>query len=184
MAEVMTRRGFSWAVLSLVLFGTCFVLPASAEPGNDNRPPDVGHCQNLQVPPGHKVAFDVYAEGVQIYRWNGTSWVFLGPEAVLYAGIEANGVVGTHYVGPTWESNSGSYVIGAVLERCTPNPNAIPWLLLGAVESDGPGIFDGVTYIQRVNTEGGLAPSVPGDFLGDVARVPYTAEYFFYRLHK
>jgi Protein of unknown function (DUF3455) len=53
--------------------------------------------------------------------------------------------------------------------------------LLGAVKSDGPGIFDGVTYIQRVNTVGGIAPADPGDFLGEEARVPYTADYFFYR---
>jgi hypothetical protein len=184
MSEIITQRVFSWANLALLLFGMSFVLPASAEPGNDNRAPALGHCQNLKVPPGHKVAFYAYAEGVQNYSWNGTSWVFLGPEAVLYANTEADGVVGTHYIGPTWESNSGSYVVGAVLERCTPNLNAIPWLLLGAVESDGPGIFDGVTYIQRVNTVGGLAPTGPGELVGDVARVPYTAEYFFYRRHK
>jgi hypothetical protein len=102
----------------------------------------------------------------------------------LYANVNANGVVGTHYAGPTWESNSGSYVVGAVEIRCTPDPDAIPWLRLRAVESDGPGIFHRVTYIQRVNTVGGLAPSEPGEFPGDVARVPYTADYFFYRQHK
>lgn len=183
MAKIIARRFINGANLALFLIGISCVLPARAEPGNDNRSPALGPCQNLQVPQGHKVAFYAYAEGVQIYGWNGTSWVFLGPEAVLYAGAEANGVVGTHYFGPTWESNSGSYVRGAVLQRCTPNPNAIPWLLLRAVESDGPGPLDGVTYIQRVNTVGGLAPSGPGELPGDVARVPYTAEYFFYR-HK
>ena len=46
----------------------------------------------------------------------------------------------------------------------------------------GPCIFNGVSFIQRVNTVGGgLAPSDPGGLLGEVARVPYTAEYFFYR---
>jgi hypothetical protein len=53
--------------------------------------------------------------------------------------------------------------------------------LLRAVDSDGPGIFDGVTYIQRVNTVGGIAPAAPGNFPGEQARVPYTADYFFYR---
>jgi hypothetical protein len=92
-----------------------------------------------------------------------------------------NEIVGIHYGGPTWESASGSYVVAAVIDRDTPNPDAIPWLLLGAVDSDGPGIFDGTTYIQRVNTVGGLAPAAPGDFPGDQARVPYTADYYFYR---
>jgi hypothetical protein len=56
--------------------------------------------------------------------------------------------------------------------------------LLGAVSSEGPGIVHRVTYIQRVNTVGGLAPADPGDVPGEVARVPYTAEYFFYRAHR
>ena len=159
------------------------VAPAGADPGNDHRAPDLGDCQNLQVPAGNKVAFHVYAEGVQIYRWNGTSWAFVAPEAVLFAGDEDDDPVGTHYAGPTWESNSGSKVVGKVLERCTPDLDAIPWLLLEAVSSEGPGIFDGVTYIQRLYTVGGKAPADPGDFSGEEVRVPYTAEYFFYRAH-
>jgi hypothetical protein len=38
-----------------------------------------------------------------------------------------------------------------------------------------------VTYIQRVNTVGGKAPTVSGGVAGEMARVPYTAEYFFYK---
>jgi hypothetical protein len=184
MAEIIARRAIQSAILGLFLLGLGLVVPVRAENGNDNRAPDLGDCQDLQVPAGHKVAFYAYAEGVQVYRWNGTSWVFLGPEAVLYAGPEDDDVVGTHYAGPTWETNSGSYVVGAVEIRCTPNPDAIPWLRLKAVDSDGPGVLDGVTYIQRVNTVGGLAPSEPGELPGDVARVPYTADYYFYRQHQ
>ena len=154
---------------------------AGAASAGGNRAVDLGACQNLQVPAGSKLAFHVYASGVQIYRWTGTSWAFVGPEAVLTADAGGNGVVGIHYGGPTWESNSGSKVIGTLLQPCTPDPNAIPWLLLGAVRTEGPGIFERVTFIQRVNTVGGNAPSSPGSFAGEEARVPYTTEYFFYR---
>jgi hypothetical protein len=167
------------AALALLLLA--LVAPVGANSGDDNRAPDLGDCQELQVPEGNKVAFSAYAEGVQIYRWNGTSWVFVRPEALLFAGDADDDPVGIHYAGPTWESASGSTVVGSVLERCTPDPDAIPWLLLEAVDSEGPGIFDGVTFIQRVNTVGGLAPADPGDFPGKVVRVPYTADYFFYR---
>jgi hypothetical protein len=169
---------------ALALFGLAcvgLVAPALAEPGNDNRAPDLGNYPELKAPAGHKVAYSTYAEGVQIYTWSGTSWVFQKPEAVLYRG---NGVVGIHYGGPTWESNSGSYVVGMVDKRATPDPDAIPWLLLVAVDSDGPGIFSRVTHIQRVNTVGGLAPVGPGEFVGEIARVPYTADYFYYRKHR
>jgi hypothetical protein len=170
-------------LVALALLLLTLVAPAEAKPDNDNRAPNLGDCQNLQVPAGNKVAFHVYAEGVQIYHWNGTSWAFVAPEAVLSADAGFKGIVGIHYAGPTWESNSGSKVVGAVLERCTPDPDAIAWLLLEAVSTEGPGIFHRVTFIQRVNTVGGNAPTEPGDFVGEEARVPYTTEYFFYRAH-
>jgi Protein of unknown function (DUF3455) len=135
----------------------------------------------LQILTGDKVAFHVYALGVQIYRWNGTSWVFVAPEARLFADAEYHGEVGIHYVGPTWESHSGGKVIASRLEGCTPDPTAIPWLLLQTVSTEGPGIFDRVTYIHRVNTTGGLAPTDPGPFIGAEEEVPYAAEYYFYR---
>src|SRR5262249_47684332 len=104
--------------------------------------------------------------------------------AVLFADAGDNGAVGTHYAGPTWETNSSSKVVGMVLERCTPDPDAIPWLLLEAVFDEGPGILARVTFIQRVNTLGGKAPTDPGNVPGELARVPYAAEYFFYRPHR
>jgi hypothetical protein len=171
-------RGMLAAMAAILFAGNA---GADTNPSNGRPGPDLGICQRLQVEEGNKVAFHVYAEGVQIYRWNGTSWIFIAPEAVLFADIGQNGAVGFHYAGPTWESKSGSKVVGLVLDRCTSDPEAIPWFLLTGVSSEGPGVLHGVTFIQRVNTVGGLAPSDPGDSVGETARVPYTAEYFFYR---
>jgi hypothetical protein len=149
----------------------------------DNRAPDLPSplCDRLHVPTGDKVAFHVYALGVQIYRWNGTSWEFVAPAARLFADANYHGEVGIHYAGPTWESHSGGKVIATRLEGCTPDPTAIPWLKLQTVSTEGPGIFDRVTYIQRVNTTGGLAPTDPGPSIGAEVEVPYSAEYYFYR---
>ena len=150
--------------------------------GNDHtkRTVDLGACQNLQVPAGSKLVMRVYARGVQIYHWNGASWIFDAPLAVLSADAGFSSTVGTHYAGPTWESMSGGTVVGTVLERCTPDADAVAWLLLGTV-AEGPGIFHRVKFIQRVNTAGGIAPSEPGAYAGQEARVPYTTEYIFYR---
>ena len=156
-------------------------LPATrVSAANAGRVADLGSCQNLRPPEGSKLVFRVYATGVQIYHWNGSGWTFDGPDAVLSADAKGKSTVGIHYAGPTWESNSGGIVKGTVIERCTPDPNAIAWLLLGAV-AEGPGVFHRVTHIQRVNTVGGNAPAAPGSFVGEEARVPYTTEYFFYR---
>ena len=179
-ASATCRRTLCGTLAALALLLLALVAPAGADPG-DGRLPDLGDCQILQVPEGNEVAFHVYAEGVQIYRWNGSSWVFSRPEAVLFANTGEDGAVGIHYVGPTWESVSGSIVVGQVLQRCTPDPNAIPWLLLRAVHTEGPGIFHEVTFIQRLYTVGGIAPTYLGGSVGEEARVPYTAEYFFYR---
>ena len=153
---------------------------ATASNVNENREPDLGSCQNLRPPTGSTLAYHVYAEGVQIWHWTGTAWAFDGPSALLYADAEGKGVVGTHSFGPTWTSLSGGKVEGTLLDRCSPNPNAIPWLVLSAV-SEGPGVFDGVIAIQRLYTTGGIAPSNAGSFVGEEARVPYSTEYFFYR---
>ena len=47
--------------------------------------------------------------------------------------------------------------------------------------SEGPGVFQRVSLIHRVNTVGGIAPSYSGNSVGEEARVPYTIEYVFYR---
>ena len=171
---------FALPAVASLLFASAAVLLA----GNDNRAPEVPAA--LQVASGNKVHFHAYAVGVQIYTATVSPtdpakfvWTFKAPEAVLF---DADGdVVGLHYAGPTWESESGSKVVGARLAGATVNASAIPWLLLQAKSTEGPGIFARATYIQRVNTVGGLAPATAPTQAGQEARVPYTAEYFFYR---
>lgn len=138
-------------------------------------------CDSVQVPQDTIMAFHAYALGVQTYRWNGTAWAFVAPTAVLYADAGFHGQIGTHSAGPTWTSNSGSRVVATRVAGCSPDPNSIAWLKLAAVSSDGPGIFEGVTFVQRVNTLGGLAPSSPGTSVGDLVDIPYMAEYLFFR---
>jgi hypothetical protein len=122
---------------------------------------------------------------VQIYKWNVVTqkWDLFGPQAGLFAEENYFGEIGSHYVGPKWESKSGSKVEAQRVlgTGCTPDPTAIAWLLLKKVRTEGNGIFSAVTFIQRVNTTGGLAPSTPGTVDGETSESPYTAEYYFYR---
>ena len=171
-------------VLMLGNAGLANAFNPAVRPADEIQPPMLPPActTNLQVQAGSEVAFHVYAIGVQIYRWNGTAWVFVAPSANLYANDSYHGNVGTHYAGPTWESNSGSKVIGRRTGDCTPDPSAIAWLRLDMASTDGPGIFSNVTQILRVNTTGGLIPATPGLTVGQDARVPYTAEYYFYKM--
>jgi hypothetical protein len=180
---LITRLKRAIALAVLFTFAGLAHTRAAQPADNDNRAPDLppNICASLQAPAGNEVAFHAYALGVQVYKWNGTAWAFVGPVANLFADHNYRGQVGTHYGGPTWESNSGSKVIAKRVADCSPNPSAIPWLRLEAVSTEGPGIFNGVTFVQRVNTTGGTAPASPGSFVGEESRVPYTAEYYFYR---
>lgn len=149
----------------------------------DRRAPELPSpsCDTLDVPAGHRVSARLYASGVQIYQWDGDAWAFVAPEAGLFADPHHRGSVGIHYGGPTWEARDGSQVIAVPEARCTPFPDAIPWLRLRAVATSDHGRFARVTYILRVNTLGGLAPAEAGTYVGEEARVPYTAEYYLYR---
>jgi hypothetical protein len=74
-------------------------------------------------------------------------------------------------------------VVGALQQQAaSPDPGAIPWLLLKAKSNEGTGTFSKVTYIQRVDTAGGKAPSDGCDqaHADAEARVDYTAYYYFY----
>jgi hypothetical protein len=173
--------------LFVLLAAALLALPAAqaARADEGGRTPDLppSLCESIRVEAGHEVAFHTYAVGVQVYRWNGSAWAFVEPVANLFADKGFRGQVGTHYAGPTWESNSGSRVVARRVAGtgCAPDAGAIPWLKLEAVTTDGPGIFGGVTFIQRTNTTGGNAPAEPGTTVGQEARIPYTAEYYFYR---
>jgi hypothetical protein len=104
----------SW---SLVAFAAAVVLagcedetalgPAERPAIAASRGVDLGECDHLAAPQGSKLVFHAYAEGVQIYQWDGTTWAFRGPSANLYANAGGTGLIGTHYAGPTWESNGG-----------------------------------------------------------------------------
>ena len=162
------------------LFGSLEPADQNAR-GEDDRAPRVP--ADIAVPTNNRVYFHGFAVGVQMYTWDGASWGAAVPEATLF---DAQGhVVATHFKGPTWQSNSGSRVVGAVVQpTAIVDPNAIPWVLLRAATTEGPGIFAHATFIHRVNTVGGKSPSVDGTMIGQVARVPYTADYFFYRKSK
>ena len=179
----MTKTTRQWMMRSLVAAATV-VLAGCAEnepTGPVAQASVLQTCSNLNVPAGSELLERLFARGVQIYRWNGTSWTFVAPSAELFPNAKSNKVIGTHYAGPTWESVSGSKVVGSLIDRCPVDANSIPWLLLGAVSVQGSGMFNGTTHIQRLNTVGGVAPSTPGNSVGEIANVPYTTEYYFYR---
>jgi len=143
--------------------------------------------ENLKAPDAEAVVLKAVGKGKQIYSCqakagsDGFEWALARPDAALWN--EQGERIGKHYAGPTWEATDGSKVTGQVQERANaPVGGAVPWLLLKAKSAQGTGTFERVTYIQRVNTIGGVAPSVGCDkeHAGAQAAIEYEADYYFY----
>ncbi len=145
----------------------------------------------IAVPSGNKLAFTLHGSGLQHYECRAKAgvagsydWVFTAPEAALYDRSDA--IVGRHYGGPTWEYGDDSKVTGKVIaETPAPDSNAgnIAWLLLQGTPVSRGGVLNGVTYIQRVNTDGGVAPTelCSAATAGTKKGVRYSADYLFYK---
>jgi hypothetical protein len=151
--------------------------------------PGLAAAQDAIAPPsGTRKLFEFSADGVQIYvcgpeagKEQGFAWSFEAPEAVLF---NADGKqAGTHFKGPAWKLNDGSSVTGEVTgKQASPKPGSIPWLLLKVKSHQGAGALDSVSFVRRVNTDGGAQPASACDAAhnGDTARIPYTAIYEFF----
>ena len=149
-------------------------------------PPTVVIPGNLSAPATDSLVRTLWAEGVQIYECRAKDggfpeWAFVAPDARL---VDANGVlVGHHYAGPTWEAGDGSKVVGSVTAKVdSPDPHAIPWLLLATHSTGKPGLFAKISTIQRVATVGGTMPATGCGTatIGKQERVHYTAQYAQY----
>lgn len=159
----------------------------------------------LQVPAGNKLFLVGHASGTQNYvclpSGTGVRFVLFTPQATLF---KESKQVTTHFFSPNpmeggtiraaWQhSRDTSTVWGEVKPgHSSSDPafvesGAIAWLLVTRVGSqDGPtgdNLLTATTFIQRLNTAGGLAPSTGCSAATDVGKqafVPYTADYFFY----
>lgn len=143
---------------------------------------------SVQVPAGHQVAMQTVGVGKIAYEckakkdMSGHEWVFIGPDAVLNdrGGMQ----VGT-YVGPpaTWASRDGSAVTATQVAVSPAGAGSIPYQLVKANPATGSGAMQGISYIQRVATKGGVAPAATCDAsnTGSKQWVPYQADYIFWK---
>src|SRR5262249_429454 len=176
-----TMRSHRWTLMTL----TALVVLARFAAAQPLKPPDVPEA--LRPPAGQSLYLEALATGVQIYECSQKAdsayeWTFKSPEASL--ADRSGRSIGKHYAGPTWEGNDGRTVAGEVKAKDSGSgPADIPWLLLAAKSHSGSGTLADARSIQRLATKGGVAPSEPctGANLKQVARVPYTATYYFYR---
>ena len=207
----LSMASFVLAAVAALAFTIPSAAPAYAD---DAAPPAVpGNIQvpagNKLFLVGHAVGTQNY---VCVPSGTSVRFVLFTPQATLFD--EAGEQLTTHYFGPNpaepnmdpkvtsaytiraaWQdSKDSSTVWGKVnpgnssSDPSYVEPGAIPWLLVTiAGRQDGPSGGDRLsvtTFIQRLNTRGGLAPSTGCTSLGDLgntAFVPYTTDYYFYK---
>jgi hypothetical protein len=156
------------ALLAVLILPAC----SSREDGQDIP-------SQVEVPSGNALKVRYHAVGLQTYTWNASikSWGPPAPIATLFLGDVLHG---SHSEGPTWQNSDGSKIVGAKISSVTVDATAIPWLLIKATSTSGPGLFDDVTFVQRINTSGGLVPAGQGATDGAQVQVHYQADYLFY----
>ena len=144
---------------------------------------------SVQVPAGNMVAMETVGKGDITYQCRVKAnapgqyeWVFAGPDAKL---LDRSGKQVGKYFGPpaTWESMDGSKLTATQIAVAPNNSSSIPFQLVKANPAMGSGAMTGVTYIQRVDTRGGIAPAMPcaAGNMGAKQIVQYQADYIFYK---
>ena len=199
-----TRRILLTACATALAVAFTVSLPSQARAGQVTVPPVPA---DLEVEPGFKAFLEGHAVGTQNYVCQpsgaGFAFVLFTPQATLFN--DADHQIITHFFSPnpdehgtiraTWENSRDTSTVWAALvpdgsstDAAFVAPGAIAWLKLEVVgHEDGPTGGDKLsetTFIQRLNTSGGLAPLTGCSSLADVGKkafVPYTADYFFYR---
>ena len=172
---------------TVLTIGAAAVLAACAASPMMMKIDNAALPEPVRVPAGQKLMMTTSGVGEITYECREKKdtagqheWVFVGPVATLYGADRKS--VGKYYAGPTWEAADGSRVTGKQVAVAPASPGNIPLQLVKAEPAMGVGAMSGVSYIQRLNTKGGVAPSMACDAMGKGKRqvVAYEADYLFY----
>jgi hypothetical protein len=162
------------------------------------QPPQVPDA--IAVPAGNNLKVTYRGVGTQDYNCSADAsgqlkWVLFQPEALLFNTEDKAFAtpIAVHYFLPFPDPNGGTITFMhfkdqslAVNKRSAnvtaPYPDKdVDWLELETTSTTSTtcaGVFGGITWVQRINTQGGVSPnngicSVPGR----VIKVPYQADY-------
>ena len=208
--NLITRRLMLVAWTTVLVVGFMVSLPQLAHAQDTISPPIVP--EGLGVEEGNEVFLLGRGVGTQNYvcapcdptKANcplGVLFTLFTPQATLFN--DQGEQLITHFSSPnpvelgtvrvTWQdSRDTSSVWAKLVKAVMVRDDSIPWVLLNVKDTGtqaGPtgDRMTKTTFIQRVNTVGGLAPAgecLSSADLGRQAFVPYRADYFFYKKSK
>jgi hypothetical protein len=141
-------------------------------------------------------AYTLFTPEATLFRDNGKAIIthFFSPNLHRFEPNTNPRVTASGTIRATWQHSDNSKVWAFVAEPghsstdpAFVEPGAVAWLKLTVVGArkgrTGGDTLAKTTFIQRVNTSGGLAPATGCSSLPDVGKqafVPYRADYFFF----
>lgn len=192
----MTPFRFGLPVLAVLLAAGCTSVrpPGPGAPSAPSLPsapaasppsaPSLGFFSRIKVPNGHEPVLRLRGNGVQIFRCEAVDgehlWRFRQPEADLID--DAGQVAARHGANFTFEHRDTSRLVTAIVAHDdAPKRDDLRWVLFTA-RPYGRGVFGNISYVQRVNTTGGMPPpNCQSAEAGRLLRVNFSAEFVFYR---
>jgi hypothetical protein len=195
------------SILGLMLFSSLVVAQAQTPKGDEITPPAVP--PGLEIDPGNVPFLLGHGDGTQNYVCApcdpttancpvGVKFTLFTPKATLFD--DFGGQLTTHFFSPnpaengvirvTWEdSRDSSRAFAKLVKAVTVREDSVDWLKLNVKDTGteaGPtgDRLTKTTFIQRVNTFGGLAPKtgcLSTQDLGNQSFRHYTADYVFYK---
>lgn len=173
------------AALSLSLAASAAATSVAAAQDNLSIPPE------LAVPAGNHIVLIAHGYGSQDYECRADAsgalaWTFRAPKALLFA--DDGTLVVRHFggidvdlpAGVYWQSTLDGSRVHSGHVTAVPNPGAIALLRVEAADHAGEGILANVSFIQRLDTVGGVGPTGTCPHAGLLRIVPYSAIYVFY----
>ena len=207
--ETRVRRHGVWtrqrarttpAAIAALALGTALLAPVASAAAAD--------VPDTLVPQDAKPYLRAHAIGTQnwvcVVTGSGPGWKFAGPQATLFVGLGPYvQQLTTHFLSPnpdesgiaraTWQGSFDSSRVWARAVKTVDDTTVIgtgniPWLLLQRVGSQrgptGGSLLSQATFVQRINTTGGVAPATgcsAATDAGAMALVPYGTDYVFFR---
>ncbi|MEU9266796.1 DUF3455 domain-containing protein [Streptomyces sp. NPDC048251] len=179
--KLAKRLVLATTALAAATAGTLLGTTAGHAAPAQSAPAAVHAPAALKVPDGNRLTGVFAARGVQTYACTDGVWKLLEPAATLSDRRDrAHRPLALHSRGPVWVSTVDGSAVNAAAVVSSPRTGTIPELLLKTTATRGAGVFADVTYIQRLDTTGGVAPTTACAGTDQVS-VPYTATYAFYK---